>query len=79
VLTGTLLLDLGRWDEAIRAYEGALADVPGNPDILVALARALRGALRVEEARMRCREALERAPAHRLALELLGELSADPA
>jgi len=28
---------------------------------------------------MRCREALERAPTHRLALELLGELPADAA
>jgi tetratricopeptide (TPR) repeat protein len=69
------LSDLGRWDEAIRAYEGALAVAPGAPDILVALAGALRQALRVEEARLRCREALDRAPTHREALALLSELS----
>ena len=59
----------GRWDDAIRAYESALWLAPAAPDLLVALARALRGALRLEEARLRCQEALALVPTHQEALE----------
>lgn len=74
-LEGTVLADLGRWDDAIRAYEAGLWLAPAAPDLLVALGRALRGALRLEEARLRCQEALALAPAHQEALNLLGELA----
>ena len=74
-MKGTALGDLGRWDEAIRAYEAALGLAPGSPDIVVALARALARALRREEARLRCQEALAVAPRHTEALTLMAELS----
>jgi len=73
-LEGTVLADLGRWDGALRAYESALSLAPAAPDLLVAMGRALRGALRLEEARLRCQDALALAPTHRDALNLLAEL-----
>ena len=73
-LQGAVLVDLGRWDDAMRAYESALMLAPAAPDLLVAMGRALRGALRLEEARLRCQDALALAPTHQDALNLLAEL-----
>jgi Tfp pilus assembly protein PilF len=65
---------LGHPDEAVVALEGALKEVPGQPDLLVALGQAYYKTGRFTEARSRLEEAARRdpaGPAGRRAMELM--------
>jgi Tfp pilus assembly protein PilF len=65
---------LGHPDEAVVALEGALKEVPGQPDLLVALGQAYYKTGRFTEARGRLEEAARRdpaGPAGRRAMELM--------
>jgi len=56
---GDLYASVDLWNEAIAAYERAIAREKGNPSLLLALARALLGAGRFEPAAEKCLEAME--------------------
>jgi superkiller protein 3 len=65
---------LGHPDEAVAPLEGALKEVPGQPDLLVALGQAYYKTGRFAEARSRLEEAARRDPAGsagRRAMELM--------
>jgi Tfp pilus assembly protein PilF len=65
---------LGHPDEAVAPLEGALKEVPGQPDLLVALGQAYYKTGRFAEARSRLEEAARRdpaGPAGRRAMELM--------
>lgn len=65
---------LGHPDEAVAPLEGALKEVPGQPDLLVALGQAYYKMGRFSEARSRLEEAARRdptGPAGRRAMELM--------
>ena len=65
---------LGHPDEAVVALEGALKEVPGQPDLLVALGQAYYKTGRFAEARSRLEEAARRdpgGPVGRRAMELM--------
>jgi len=65
---------LGHPDEAVAPLEGALKEVPGQPDLLVALGQAYYKTGRFAEARSRLEEAARRdpgGPVGRRAMELM--------
>jgi tetratricopeptide (TPR) repeat protein len=65
---GNLLMDAGRFDDAIRWYREALAIDPAAPNVASDLAACLVSAGRAGEALAELDKALARDPAHRLAL-----------
>src|SRR5437868_2037766 len=61
-LLGRVYAERGAWGEAEGLYRRALAIAPGQPQVLVDLAHALRALLRPFEAVEICRQALAAAP-----------------
>src|SRR3954469_15971314 len=68
-LLGRLHAERGAWAEAEGLYRRALAISPGQPQVLIDLAHALRALFRPAEAVALCRQALAAAP-HDTAAEL---------
>jgi Tfp pilus assembly protein PilF len=57
------LVGLGRLDEAVAQLERGVAEVPGDPNLLLALGQALHKAGRFVDSRARLEEALRKDPA----------------
>jgi tetratricopeptide (TPR) repeat protein len=74
VAEGARLVESGRHELGLPLLESALARMPGDPDILVYMAFALRRMGRAAEAMARYEEALARDPNHPGALAYQGSL-----
>jgi tetratricopeptide (TPR) repeat protein len=74
VAEGARLVETGRHELGLPLLESALARLPGDPDILVYMAFALRRLGRGAEAMARYEEALARDPHHPGALAYQGSL-----
>ena len=62
---GRMLLERGLFGEALAAFEGALLEKPGDPDLLNGMGAALRSLGRYDEANACFRRSLEADPRDR--------------
>ncbi len=74
VLEGFAYVALGRYDDAVRAYHGALALKPDSPEVLYHLAQAQWRAGRSDDAARAARQALALQPGHQESLAILQQI-----
>ena len=74
VLQGFAYVALGRYDDAVRAYQAALVHHPASAEVLAHLAEAERMAGRPADAAATARQALALEPDHRESLALLRQV-----
>jgi tetratricopeptide (TPR) repeat protein len=72
-----MLLRRGRFDEALPHFQAGFAEFPGDPAVMIGLAKCYRSLAQVEAAEKVVAAGLERYPQHPQLLQLRGQLEAD--